>query len=85
MNEYTEMDFRFLCVFFTLPRALGSSPMLHSLHPQSGAQVLLGLLAGGARSHRKTVGGVGRGSYGERGSEVLLSAHPSRGLACADP
>lgn len=57
MNEYTEMDFRFLCVFFTLPRALGSSPMLHSLHPQSGAQVLLGLLAGGARSHRKTVGG----------------------------
>lgn len=59
MNEYTEMDFRFLCVFFTLPRALGSSPMLHSLHPQSGAQVLLGLLAGGARSHRKTAGGGG--------------------------
>lgn len=58
MNEYTEMDFRFLCVFFTLPRALGSSPTLHSLHPQSGARVLLGPLAGGARSHRKTVGGA---------------------------
>lgn len=76
MNEYTEMDFRFLCVFFTLPRALGSSPMLHSLHPQSGAQVLLGLLAGGARSHRKTAGGGGgqRQLRGKRLRSFALSS-----------